>query len=40
VDFADEASNFSKIQVMVQAGSFALAQANASSQSVLALLQG
>jgi flagellin len=40
VDFAEEASNFSKMQILVQASSFAMAQANASSQSVLSLLQG
>mgnify|MGYP005849739447 CR=1 FL=1 len=40
VDFAEEASNFSKMQILNQAGSFAMAQANASSQNVLSLLQG
>lgn len=39
VDFASEASNFSHIQVLSQAGSFALSQANASAQSILSLLQ-
>ena len=39
IDFADEASNFTKIQILQQAGSFAMAQANASSQVVLSLLQ-
>jgi flagellin len=39
VDFASEASNFSRLQVLSQAGSFALAQANAAAQSVLSLLQ-
>ena len=39
VDFASEAGNFSRIQVLSQAGSFALSQANASSQAVLSLLQ-
>jgi flagellin len=39
VDFASEASNFSRLDVLSQAGSFALAQANAASQSVLSLLQ-
>ena len=39
VDFADEASNFTKMQVLMQASTFALAQANASSQQVLSLLQ-
>ncbi|MFH7320411.1 flagellin [Desulfurivibrio sp. D14AmB] len=40
VDFAEEAANFSKFQILNQAGSFAMAQANASSQTVLSLLQG
>jgi flagellin len=39
VDFASEAGNFSRLQVLSQAGSFALSQANAASQSVLSLLQ-
>lgn len=39
VDFASEAGNFSRLQVLSQAGSFALSQANASAQSVLSLLQ-
>ena len=40
VDFAEEASNFSKMQILNQAGAFAMAQANASSKNVLSLLQG
>ncbi|MEW6593986.1 MAG: flagellin [Thermodesulfobacteriota bacterium] len=40
VDFADEAAMFSKMQILTQASSFAMAQANASGQTVLALLQG
>ncbi|WP_431189985.1 flagellin [Desulfurivibrio dismutans] len=40
VDFADEAANFSKFQVLNQAGSFAMAQANATAENVLSLLQG
>lgn len=40
VDFAEEAANFSKMQILNQAGSFAMAQANASSKNVLSLLQG
>ena len=40
VDFAEEAANFSKMQILTQASSFAMAQANASSQTVLSLLQG
>ena len=39
VDFAEESSNFSRIQILMQAGTFAMAQANASSQNVLQLLQ-
>src|SRR5215475_6593030 len=39
VDFASEASNFSRLQILSQAGSFALSQANAGSQAVLSLLQ-
>ena len=40
VDFANESSNFSKMRILVQASSFAMAQANASGKSVLSLLQG
>ena len=39
VDFAEEASTFTKMQILSQAGAFAMAQANASSQNVLSLLQ-
>jgi flagellin len=39
VDFAEEAANFSKMQILNQASSFAMAQANASAQTVLSLLQ-
>ncbi len=39
VDFAQEASNFSKLQLLSQTGSYALAQANAASQNILSLLQ-
>jgi flagellin len=39
VDFAEEASTFSKLQLLAQTGSYALAQANAASQNVLSLLQ-
>ncbi len=38
VDFAEESSNFTKMQILSQAGSFAMSQANASSQQVLSLL--
>ena len=40
VDFAEESSNFSKMQILTQASTFALAQANASAQNVMSLLQG
>ncbi len=39
VDFAEESSNFTKMQILQQAGTFAMSQANASSQAVLSLLQ-
>jgi len=39
-DMAQEMTNFSKSQVLVQAGTAMLAQANASSQSILKLLNG
>jgi flagellin len=39
VDFADESANFTKMQVLSQAGTFAMSQANATSQNVLSLLQ-
>jgi flagellin len=39
VDFAEESSNFTKMQILAQAGTFAMSQANASSQNVLSLLQ-
>jgi len=39
VDFAAESANFAKFQVLAQSGSFAMAQANASLQNVLRLLQ-
>ena len=39
-DFAEEAAVFSKMQILNQASAFAMAQANASAQTVLALLQG
>jgi flagellin len=39
VDFAEESSNFTKMQILSQAGTFAMSQANASSQNVLSLLQ-
>ncbi len=39
VDFSQEASTFSKLQLLSQTGSFALAQANAASQNILSLLQ-
>ncbi|MCP4412635.1 MAG: flagellar protein FlaB [Gammaproteobacteria bacterium] len=39
VDFAEESSNFTKMQILSQAGTFAMSQANASAQQVLSLLQ-
>jgi flagellin len=39
VDFAEESSNFTRIQILMQASTFAMAQANASAQQVLSLLQ-
>ena len=39
VDFASESSNYSKASILAQSGAYALAQANASTQYVLQLLQ-
>ncbi len=39
VDFAEESATYSKMQILIQAGTFAMAQANAVSQNVLQLLQ-
>lgn len=39
VDFANESSNFSKNQILMQSGTAMLAQANSSSQNVLSLLR-
>ncbi|MEH0019923.1 MAG: flagellin [Desulfobacter sp.] len=39
VDFAEEASTYSKLNLLAQTSSYALAQANASSQNVISLLQ-
>jgi len=39
-DLAAEAANLTKAQILIQAGTAALAQANTSSQAVLALLKG
>ncbi|MGQ9745033.1 MAG: flagellin N-terminal helical domain-containing protein [Dissulfurimicrobium sp.] len=39
VDFAAESSNFSRMQILSQAGTFAMAQANAIAQNILRLLQ-
>ena len=39
VDFAAESSTFTKLQILAQAGTFALSQANASAQHVMSLLQ-
>ncbi len=39
VNFAKESSNYSKLQILAQSGTYALAQANAVQQNVLRLLQ-
>ncbi|RQD87534.1 flagellin, partial [Campylobacter hepaticus] len=39
VDFASESANYSKANILAQSGSYAMAQANASQQNVLKLLQ-
>jgi flagellin len=39
VDFAEEIGNFTKMQVLKQAASYAISQANSLPQSVLSLLQ-
>jgi flagellin len=39
VDFAEESMNFARLQLLAQTGSYALAQANASSQTIMSLLQ-
>ncbi|AFL69734.1 flagellin B [Sulfurospirillum barnesii] len=39
VDFAEESATFSKYNIMAQAGSYALSQANSTQQNVLKLLQ-
>jgi flagellin len=39
VDFAEESATFSKNNILVQSGSFAMAQANQVQQNVLKLLQ-
>ena len=39
VDFAAESANFSKLNILAQAGSYAMSQANAVQQNVLRLLQ-
>jgi flagellin len=39
VDFATETANFSKLNILVQSGSYALTQANAVQQNILKLLQ-
>lgn len=39
VDFAEESASFSKYNIMAQAGSYALSQANSTQQNVLKLLQ-
>ncbi|MFA7022666.1 flagellin [Aliarcobacter sp.] len=39
VDYAEESANFNKLNIISQAGSYAISQANAVSQNVLRLLQ-
>jgi flagellin len=39
LDFADESSNYTKLNILLQAGMFAMSQANTSAQNVLSLLQ-
>lgn len=39
VDFAEETSNFAKLQMLSQTSTYALSQANAASQNLLSLLQ-
>lgn len=39
VDYAEESANFNKLNIISQAGSYAISQANASQQNVLRLLQ-
>ena len=39
VDFAEESSNFTKMQILSQAGTFAMSQANSSAEQVLSLLK-
>ena len=39
IDFAEESGNFTKLQILAQAGTFAMSQANSSAQNVMSLLQ-
>ncbi|KLE09800.1 flagellin, partial [Aliarcobacter butzleri L354] len=39
VDYAQESANFNKLNIISQAGSYAISQANAVQQNVLKLLQ-
>jgi flagellin len=39
VDFASESANFAKLNILSQAGSYAMSQANAVQQNVMRLLQ-
>ena len=39
VDFAEESMNYGKMQLLAQTGSYAMAQANASSKNIMSLLQ-
>jgi len=39
VDYAEESSNFNKLNIISQAGSFSISQSNTITQNVLRLLQ-
>jgi flagellin len=39
VDYAEESANFNKLNIISQAGSYAISQSNATQQNVLRLLQ-
>ena len=39
VDYAEESANFNKLNIISQAGSYAISQSNSTQQNVLRLLQ-
>ena len=39
IDYAEESANFNKLNIISQAGSYAISQSNATQQNVLRLLQ-